>query len=178
MSNNQLPPHNPFPVEGDNVIVNQSWLNNIGLLVALIAAVLGTIYCMVLFPEYTGVPLPDGTTFPLLAVVPIAVALRWLAVMLNNKLVLTPEYLLLISGAISWRKTTTRLEYHRISEIEIVQTIPQRLFGIGDVIVMPAGTGPDASVCMPGVSYPGALKDILRYRQHHQPAPDTNPGGE
>jgi uncharacterized membrane protein YdbT with pleckstrin-like domain len=90
--------------------------------------------------------------------------------MLNTKLVLTPDYLLLITGVISWKQRSVRLEYNRISEIEIVQTIPQRILGIGDVVVMPAGTGPDAAISMPGVSHPRALKDILMFRNDEVPS--------
>lgn len=155
-------PRHPFPHEGENIIVNQSWRNNVGLALAVILAALGSVYCTVTYPEYAGVPLPSGRgSFPVVVFVPLGLALRWLAIMINTKLILTPEYLLLITGVVSWRKRSVRLEYNRIAEIEIVQTIPQRVLGIGDVLIMPAGTGPDAAIGMPGVANPRALKDLL-----------------
>lgn len=170
MNERPNPPTHPFPYDGENIIVNQSWLNNLTLGFAVVLSAVAAVYGAVVYPHFTGIPLPDGRTFPLVVFVPIALALRWLAIMLNTKMVLTPEYLILVTGVISWKQRSVRLEYNRIAEIEIVQTIPQRILGIGDVLVMPAGTGPDAAISMPGVSHPRALKDILLHRNHKVPS--------
>lgn len=84
--------------------------------------------------------------------------------MLNERLVLTPQYLIHVLGRLTWREKSVRLEYHHIQEIETEQTILQRVLGIGDVTLKPIGGVP---MRMVGLSKPREVKNVIRERVQH-----------
>jgi hypothetical protein len=151
--------------DGDNYVIRQSWLNqSIGIGVVLV--LLGmTTYVTLAFPGYTTVPLELGSSifaFPFLNIIPLCVLGRLAFLVYNERLVLTPEYLIHVTGRLAWRARSSRLEYDRIQEIEISQTILQRILGVGDVKVLPLAGLAENALAMNGLLHPRAVKDLIR----------------
>jgi hypothetical protein len=162
-------PDVPFPFDGDNVIVYQSWFNQWPFLLLGIMAIAGALWAASVYPDRAHLRISESFELPLIPMIPLALLGKWAWSTMNVKLVLTPEYLILLDGVLSWRQRTVRLEYQKIQEIEVQQTIPQRILGIGDVSLIPVATSKHGQVTMPGVPSPRVLKDILRFRQHNSP---------
>lgn len=148
--------------DGENIIIRQSWLNQFGaILVAFVTLVL-TSYLSVVYSEYTTVLTEGGVSLPVLNLLPIAIFLRSAFVIYNERFVLTPEYLIDVEGRLAWRERSTRVEYHRIQEIKIEETIVQRIFGLGDVTVVPLAGAEGIPICLRGIAHPRIVKDLIR----------------
>lgn len=156
--------------DGENIIVMQSWLNQLPLLLQAVALTFVLLYFTISYPEWSTLPLTfgDGRDFRLPYLVIFPLFLFGLAAFRvgNARLVLCPEYLIFVSGIFTWNQKSIRLEYRKIQEIEIDQAIPQRFHELGDVIVTPAFLPMDNTICIQGVRHPGILKDSLRARSH------------
>ncbi len=151
--------------DGDNVVIHQSWRNMLGTL-GLVLCVLGvTSYLTILFPEYTSVPLALGGfvfEFPVLNLVPLLLLARAAYVIYNERFVLTPHYLIHVTGRLAWRGRSSRLDYSKIQEIEIEETLLQRALGVGDLKIIPIAGTDSNSIRLQGVAYPRAVKDLVR----------------
>jgi len=140
--------------DGDNCVIRQPWINqSLGPLAFLIVTWIAV--CLTIqFPEYTTFDLQVGSwafAFPSLNCAPVAL-LGYLAFLARKeRFVLTPEYFIHVTGRLEWRERSSRIEYDRIQEIEISQTIFQRMLGVGDVKILPLAGSAESSRCMSGV---------------------------
>ena len=155
--------------DGDNIIFSQSWWNQFPLLCGfIIISILLGYASFAMLPQtiisfnFNGIEV----IVPLLLIVPFILLLKAAYRIYNRRFVLTPEYMIHITGRISWREHSVRLEYSRIQEIQIDQTILQRVFGLGDVVIMPIAGTAETAVLMHGVSSPRLVKDLIRQRQN------------
>lgn len=155
-------------IDGNNIIFTQSWLNQLGLLFATLLLSAGVVYLGMEFPEYSFAPVTIGEQtwgVPVLGLIPLVLLLKATFRIYNERFVLTPEYLIDVTGRLSWRERSVRLEYGRIQEIEISQTILQRILGLGDVVLVPIAGVFTSSMSMNGLRNPRIVKDIIRSRQ-------------
>jgi hypothetical protein len=148
-------------IDGANVIIRQSWLNQLGLIViAIILEVAITVFTA-LFSE-TLISIDSlSITVGALPCIPLFLLLVAAVRVYNERLVVTPEYLIHVTGRISWKEHSVRLEYPHIQEIETVQSILQRLLGLGDVAVIPVGGG-SKTIVMRGLRHPREVKNLIR----------------
>ena len=153
-------------VDGDNLLFHQSWWNQWPALILFVIGEVVMMYISVV-SESVSLSIPVASTSVSVSVLPafplifaVVAAFR----VLNERLVVTPDYIIHVAGRVSWSERTVRLEYDHIMEIEIVQTIVQRLLGLGDVIIKPLGGAERSSIRMRGLSKPRAVKDIVRER--------------
>jgi hypothetical protein len=154
--------------DGANVIIRQSWLNQVGMIILTLATLAITSYLSILYPEYTTLPLESGLALPVLNCIPLAMALRSAFAIYNERFVITPEYLIDVEGRLAWRERSTRIEYHRVQEIKIEETIVQRIFGLGDVTVVPLAGADGVPICLRGVSHPRLVKDLIRLQRRER----------
>jgi uncharacterized membrane protein YdbT with pleckstrin-like domain len=157
-------------IDGDNVIFTQSWWNQLPLMIGFIASIVAITLLTLQFPKETLLPvqLTDSLIkVPYLLPIPFVLLLKAAFKVYNERFVLTPEYMIHVSGRLTWRERSVRLEYRRIQEIETDHTILQRIFNLGDVILIPiAGTVQTTAIHMHGVAFPQIIKDIIRQRQN------------
>jgi uncharacterized membrane protein YdbT with pleckstrin-like domain len=151
--------------DGQNVIIRQSWFNQLGAILLTLITLALTSYLTIIFPEYTTLPLEIGWSLPLLNFIPLAILLRSVFHIHNERFVVTPEYLIDVEGRLAWRERSTRVEYQRIQEIKIEETIVQRIFGLGDVTVVPLAGSDGEPICLRGVTHPRLVKDLIRQRK-------------
>lgn len=157
-----------------NIVIHEYFLNHIVLLLTLILCVIGGIWATFTFP-WSIQPLQIGKiggilfSFPLpLFILPVmVVAAMYLRSIHDIRLVLCPEYLIYVSGVISWKEKTIRVEYSDIREIEIDQTLYQKSINVGDIIILIISTQIDSALQMPGVKNPRLIKDYLRQKIKH-----------
>lgn len=152
-------------VDGDNVIFTQSWWNQIPILFIFAALELTAIAVTLKFPESTSLKVPMGAAYvsiSYLPPLPLFVFGKAAFRVLNERLVVTPSYMIHVTGRLSWQERSVRLEYPHIQEIETVQTIFQRMFGLGDLIITPIGGAAKNGICMEGLANPRAVKDLIR----------------
>jgi len=105
--------------DGDNIIIRQSWLNQLGMIVLALATLALTSYLTILFPEYTTLTSEGGWSLPVLNFIPLTIVLHSDYNVYNERFVVTPEYLIDVEGRLAWRERSTRIEYHRVQEIKI-----------------------------------------------------------
>ncbi len=157
--------------DGENVIVHQSWRNQLGTLVVFVLLLAATTYLTVFYPDFTTVPLDFGESevdFPLLNVLPLILLCRAAFVIYNERFVLTPDYLIHVTGRLAWRGRSSRLDYSKIQEIEIEETILQRALGVGDLKIIPTAGTEANSIRLKGVASPRGVKDLIRELTHQR----------
>jgi len=154
--------------DGDNVIIRQSWLNQLGAVVLALVTLALTSYLTILFPEYTTLASEGGWSLPVLNFIPLTIVLRSAYNVYNERFVVTPEYLIDVEGRLAWRERSTRIEYHRVQEIKIEETIVQRIFSLGDVTVVPLAGADGMPICLRGVAQPRLVKDLIRHRKQER----------
>lgn len=165
MNDNQLTAPIIGRRDGENTILHPSWLNQLPLLLVFLVLELLVIYVRIEFSDRSAHKLPDGTLdtiISLLPVFPLLVLAKAAFTIFNERLVLTPHYIIHVMGRISWRVRSVRLEYQHIQEIEIQQTILQRIVGVGDISIVALGGANVAAVHMHGLANPRAVKDRIR----------------
>lgn len=153
--------------DGDNIIIHQSWRNQIGTLIVFVLVLVATTYLTVLYPDFTTVPLDLGNNeidFPLLNLLPLVLLCRAAFVIYNERFVLTPDYLIHVTGRLAWRGRSSRLDYTKIQELEIEETLLQRALGVGDIKIIPMAGTESNTIRLPGVGFPRAVKDVIRDR--------------
>jgi hypothetical protein len=152
-------------IDGDNVIVTQSWFNQMGLVLLAVVLEIGIIYLTAVFPEMESATVWVDTVRASASYLPfVPLGLLGVAALriYNERLVITPLYLIHVSGRLSWRERSMRLEYSDIQEIETDCSIMQRLFGVGDVSVIPMGGNSNNTITLRGVRHPRGVKDLIR----------------
>jgi hypothetical protein len=154
--------------DGDNIIIRQSWLNQTGMIVLILATLALTSYLSVVFPDYTTISTELGVELPILNFIPLAMLMRCAFVIYNERFVITPEYLIDVEGRLAWRERSTRVEYHRVQEIKIEETVVQRILGLGDVTVVPLAGSDGVPICLRGVSHPRVVKDLIRHQKREK----------
>lgn len=155
-------------IDGENVILSQSWMNQLGMIFLALLLVAAVFYLNREFSEYTAIPIKtESGTFliPFLFILPLVLFGKASFSIYNERFVLAPEYMIDVTGRLSWRERSVRLEYGRIQEIEIGQTIVQRILGLGDVIIIPVAGMTQTTINMHGVRHPRVVKDLIRERQ-------------
>ena len=160
-------------VDGDNVIVRQSWLNQFPLVLLALALEVAIVYVSIAFPELATFSVKLGSitlSASFLPIIPIFVLAKAALNIYDERLVVTPDYLIHVTGRISWREKSSRLEYSHIQEIETIQSIAQRLLGLGDLNILPIGAGNRQAISMKGLKQPRAVKDLIRSLREPQPA--------
>jgi uncharacterized membrane protein YdbT with pleckstrin-like domain len=100
---------------------------------------------------------------PLFGIIPLFIFAVIVHRLLNYKLVLCEEYVLLVEGLMQWREKSYRIHYEKIQEIGIQQTLIQRILNVGDIHIL-AVTGEHSSLIMPGVYNPRRVKDSIETR--------------
>ena len=155
-----------YEVQGTNIVVTPALRSHIGILLLLLIVTPIVGYWSANYPEVSIQHIEFGESFsvpiPILAVIPLILLGMLLHATYNTRLVVCPEYLLFVSGIISWREKSIRLDYNRIQEIEIDESIPQKILAIGDIIITPIATGIESQIKIPGVSRPRIVKDLIR----------------
>lgn len=152
-------------IDGENIIVRQSWINQwllVGITVLLEVAI---VYLNLELAESGSFELGIGalsipTTY--LPVVPLLVLATAAWKIYNERLVITPHYLIHVTGRIWWSARTTRLDYNQVQEIETIQTIPQRILGVADLHITPIGRDLKGSIMIRGLRNPRGVKDLIR----------------
>lgn len=180
MENTRAPHTTVGVVDGSNVIVRQSWLNQWPLIFLTVILEAAIVYVSIVFPELATFSVNLGA-FSLsgsyLPIVPVFVLLVAAFKIYNERLVITPEYLIHVKGRISWRERSSRLEYDHIQEIETIGSIIQRLVGLGDLNILPIGAGNRQAILMRGLRHPRAVKDLIRSVRDSAPSSaDPVPG--
>lgn len=172
MQNNTAPRSTVGIVDGDNILVRQSWLNQYILLSIVAALEVAIVYWTIAFPETATFTLnlgPLSFSPSYLPAIPLLVLARAAFNVHNQRLVITPAYLIHVSGRLWWTERSSRLEYSHIQEIETIQSIPQRLLGIADLNILPMGGGNRQAIRMKGLRNPRAVKDVIRDKRAQQP---------
>lgn len=147
-------------VDGENLIISQSWLNQLLGFVVFFALVAGTSYVTIVYPRFSVLPL-EGFDFPFLMFLPLFELGRIAYRVCNERLVVTPKYMIHVTGRLWWRERSVRLEYSHIQEIEISESIFQRIIGVGDMVITPFGGHTNAAISIKGLWAPRAVKDLL-----------------
>ncbi len=176
MENSQTARSTVGIVDGDNVIVRQSWLNQWPLLLLTAALEAAIVYFYIRFPELATFSMNIGAlslSGSYLPIIPVFVLLKAALNIYNERLVITPSYLIHVTGRISWRERSSRLEYDHIQEIETIESIPQRMLGLADLNILPIGAGNRQAILMKGLLKPRAVKDLIRSKRG-QIAPATD----
>lgn len=154
--------------DGENVLIHQSWLNQLPLLLLLFLLEALIIYVRIEFSDRSATKLPEthvDTLISLLPIVPLLILIKAAFPIINERLVVTPQYIIHVMGRISWRERTVRLEYNHIQEIEIEQTILQRILGVGDISIVALGGANVAAIHMHGLAHPRGVKDLIRAKR-------------
>ena len=148
------------------IVLTQNFLNQLPMLVALAFSFPAAIWLSIAYPwsvEHLEIPLFNfAFPLPLFAIIPLLLLGALFHALYNVRLILCPEYLIYVEGALNWKEKSIRVEYEHIREIEIDQTIYQRIVNVGDILVTVVATSIESSLIVPGVHDPRAVKDLIR----------------
>ena len=103
---------------------------------------------------------------PLFGIIPLVLGAKLLHDMKDSKLLLYKDYVLYAKGLMSWQEHTVRIRYNHLREIEIDQTILQKLFGIGDIVLISMSSQSEDEVYMRGIPNPRHIKDLIEKRRN------------
>lgn len=159
-------------VDGENILVRQSWFNQYILLSIVITLEVAVVYWTLAFPGSATFSLNLGALSlspSYLPAIPLLVLARAAFNVYNQRLVITPAYLIHVSGRLWWTERSSRLEYSHIQEIETIQSIPQRILGVADLNILPMGGGNRQAIRMKGLRDSRAVKDVIRDIRAKQP---------
>jgi len=152
-------------LDGDNLLIHQSWKNQLPAYTLFLILEVLVVYASITVGDSSSVSVP-GFSVPLsistLKVFPLLVLLKAAFSVLNERLVVTPTYMIHVIGRLWWRERTVRLEYGQVQEVEISQSLLQKVLGIGDLIFKPMGGNDRNSIYMKGVPQPRVVKDVIR----------------
>lgn len=172
MESNETPRSTVGVVDGENILVRQSWFNQYILLSIVIALEIAVVYWTIAFPGSATFSLNLGALSvspSYLPAIPLLVLARAAFNVYNQRLVITPAYLIHVSGRLWWTERSSRLEYSHIQEIETIQSIPQRILGLADLNILPMGGGNRQAIRMKGLRDSRAVKDVIREIRAKQP---------
>lgn len=149
------------------VVVRHSLFNQVPLVLLLILvtalSIYGTYKWSFAFQEIfqlAGI----SVKLPLFGIFPLFVGGILAHRVMNEKLIFHPDYLLFREGVLSWRETSSRIEYQWIREINIKQNLLQKILNVGELMVSTVATQIASEVTMPGVRDPRRVKDEI-YRR-------------
>lgn len=149
--------------ENGNLIFQTSYLHYLPLVFGIVASAALTIYGMIYWEWSIQWVRIYSYNIPLLIFALPGVI--FLVVLLfqahNEKLILTPQYALFIQGILRWRQNSVRMEYQSIKEVNIEETILQRLLGLGDIRCTTVVSVGQQYATMPGLRNPRRVKDII-----------------
>lgn len=103
---------------------------------------------------------------PFFLLFPLVFGIYILHRLYNYLYVLTPDYVLEVSGRISFNLKSQRIRYAHIRGVNVEQNIFQRIFNVGDIRLASAMQQRDSDVLMEGVANPNLYKDIINQRIH------------
>lgn len=154
-----------------NLIFKQSFFNHVTLFLGTVVTLILSIVLSATYSwsiQYLGaVPLGIFSIplyLPMFGIFPVILVVLLLRESLNKKLILSDDYIIYIEGLAQWKERSVRIDYKNIREIVIEQTLLQKLFNIGDILVTTLATHLDSSVLMPGVKNPRHIKDLIHDR--------------
>lgn len=153
------------------LVYKQSHLNHAMLFFGFVAISIFSLWATVNF-SWTLQPIgaipigPNGLNvyLPMFGIFPLILLALLLRSLYDKKLVLCEDYLLYLEGLASWKERSVRIDYRNIREVTIEQTLYQKLFGIGDILVTSLSTHIDSSIRMPGVKRPRDIKNFIMER--------------
>ena len=172
MESNETPRTTVGVVDGENILVRQSWFNQYIPLCIVIALEVAVVYWTIAFPGSATFSLNLGAlsvSLSYLPAIPLLVLARAAFNVYNERLVITPAYLIHVSGRLWWTERSSRLEYSHIQEIETIQSIPQRILGVADLNILPMGGGNRQAIRIKGLRDFRAVKDVIREIRAKQP---------
>ena len=158
-------------IDGDNIIVRQSWTNQWLLVSFTVFLEVAIVFLNLRLAESGTFELGMGslsipTTY--LPIVPLIVLATAAWKIYNERLVITPHYLIHVTGRLWWSVRTTRLDYNQVQEIETIQTIPQRILRVADLHITPIGRDLKGSIMIRGLRNPRGVKDLIRNLRSRQ----------
>ncbi len=147
--------------------VRDQWVHLIIFVFLMVFMVVGSLR----FPwlvQQVNLNLPPGydITFnvSLLALFPL-ISIAFIAHRLfDERYILTPEYILEISGRCSLKFHSARLRYIHVKDVEIDKKLYQRFLNVGDLIVATSITSGDSNIRMKGIVNPWEIKKIVQER--------------
>lgn len=157
------------------IVVRHSILNQIPILLSFIAVTVVCTFLTIRFPSTLQEVVNIGgidLKLPLFGIFPLVVLGLLIHRISNERLVFHPGYLLFREGIVSWRETSSRIEYQWIREVNIKQNLLQKILNIGELRVCTVATQQTAEVTMPGVRNPRKVKDEI-YRRIDASQPFT-----
>jgi membrane protein YdbS with pleckstrin-like domain len=152
-------------VDGDNIIIRQSWLNQYVLVGVTLVLEVAIIYLNMELAESGDYDISIGSlSIPTiyLPIIPLLVLARAAFKIYNERLVITPQYLIHVTGRLWWSARTARLDYNHVQEIETIQSIPQRLLGLSDLYITAIGRDSKGTITIQGLRRARAVKDLIR----------------
>lgn len=158
-------------IDGENIIVRQSWINQWLLVCVTLLLEVAIVFLNLTLAESGSFELGIGsfsipTTY--LPIIPLLVLATAAWKIYNERLVITPHYLIHVTGRLWWSARTTRLDYNQVQEIETIQTIPQRILGVADLHITPIGRDVKGSIMIRGLRNPRGVKDLIRNLRSQQ----------
>ena len=165
-------------LDGENIIVRQSWMNQWLLVVTTVVLEVAIVYLNLRLTESGNFDLAVGSFLiptSYLPSIPLLVLATAAWKIYNERLVITPHYLIHVTGRIWWSAKTCRLDYNHVQEIETIQSIPQRILGVADLHITPIGRDLRGSMMIRGLSKPRVVKDLIRSLRNQQEGL-SNPG--
>lgn len=158
-------------VDGENIIVRQSWINQWLLVSVTVLVEVAIVFLNLNLATSGSFELGIGTlSIPTtsLPIIPLLVLATAAWNIYNERLVITPHYLIHVTGRLWWSARTTRLDYNQVQEIETIQTIPQRILGVADLHITPIGRDLKGSIMIRGLRNPRGVKDLIRSLRSQQ----------
>lgn len=164
-------------VDGENIIVRQSWINQWLLVCVTVLLEVAIVFLNLNLAKSGSFELGIGTlSIPTTAlpIIPLLVLATAAWNIYNERLVITPHYLIHVTGRLWWSARTSRLDYNQVQEIETIQTIPQRILGVADLHITPIGRDLKGSIMIRGLRNPRGVKDLIRNLRSQQSGVPTS----
>ena len=151
--------------------------NELVLVIGIIASAIASGYIAFYFPETSqdiGSIFGITISLPIAGVVPLVFLGQLFHNLNNRKLVVYDDGVLFVQGLIAWKQHSVRMRYIHIREIEVNQTILQKLFNVGDIILISvASHESDDEINMIGISNPEGAKLLIQEKLAKAGSPAT-----
>ena len=161
-----------------NQVFNHSMMNQAPMVFFSLGTTLVTLYLTLVFPWATQwIAVSASSSFaipvPLFVIIPLVLLGKLIHDLKNTKFVLCPDYVLFIDGIIGWKEVSLRMGYEHIHEIEIEQTILQRILGTGDLTLLSIASSGNQKLRMDGLRSPRQVKNLIQERMSGTDADDV-----